>query len=273
MALDIIAMLPELPYFLLEGQSMTRDDEIIEISEKDLVEVDESIIEISETDLIRTSGGVANDAKPFDLKSWNPQTDAQPGRESIDIVLLIDTSGSMGAIDYKPNRLMAAKEAAKMFTTRKVTQNYKDRVAVIGFGGRPTVIQSLDSDLGKAAAAIGRLQITHSGTMIGHALQAAKQELQSHQTKRQAVVLLSDGGDEYDSSKPVQVIAGMKDIVVFAIGMGTLKGGMASLPHGSQRVCLNEKLLRQIAEVGGGDYVYAPDVSQLQHIYLQLADY
>jgi len=109
--------------------------------------------------------------------------------------------------------------------------------------------------------------------MIGAALLAASRELRRYTGRRQAIVLLSDGGDEYDTSKPLEVARNLKGIRVFAIGMGTLKGGIAKLPHGQQTVFLNEQLLKQIAIITGGEYLHAPDVPQLQRVYTSLADY
>ena len=71
----------------------------------------------------------------------------------------------------------------------------------------------------------------------------------------------------------MKVAGGLTPVKVFTIGIGTTKGGMAQLPHGRQRVILNEELLRQIAKITGGEYLYAPDVPQLQQIYQKLADY
>lgn len=233
---------------------------------------------MSDTEIIRITDEDLAAVVPLDILTltgieWSPDSDKPPSKEAVDIVLLIDTSGSMGADDYSPNRLDAAKQAAKLFTQRKVTQNYNDRVAIIGFGGSAQVVQPLESDLTKVALSIDKLSITHSGTMIGAALQAGQRELKRYNSKRQAMVLLSDGGDDYDSSQPVKVAGGLAPIKVFTIGIGTTKGGMAQLPHGRQRVVLNEELLRQIAKITGGEYLYAPDVPQLQQIYQKLADY
>lgn len=232
---------------------------------------DEDIIRITEKDVGATPKGSGIVIREIDLIPFSDDT--APAKEPVDIMLVIDTSGSMGADDYSPNRLASAKEAAKMFARRKVTQDYNDRVGVIGFGGSATVFHPLDSNLDKVASSIDKLRITHSGTMIGTGLRAAQKELGRHKSKRQAIVLLSDGGDEYDSSKPLEVARSLKGIKVFAIGIGTLKGGMAKLPHGRQKVFLNEKLLKQSAKVTGGEYLYAPDVPRLQQIYTRLADY
>ena len=64
-----------------------------------------------------------------------------------------------------------------------------------------------------------------------------------------------------------------RHVKLFTIGIGTVKGGAAKLPHGVQTVFLNEKLLRRLAEVAGGDYLYAPDLDALRRVYQRLADY
>lgn len=226
---------------------------------------DEIRIQITKED-IEAAGSAEREAMP-----WLDPDAQTTSKAPVDIVLLIDTSGSMEVTDYPPSRLAAAKEAARMFTRRKVVQNYKDRVAVIGFGGSAQVVHALSSDLDKVAVTIDRLAITHTGTMIGAALRLAQQELQRAGGKRQAIVLLSDGGDEFDSSRPLEIVKGFQGIKVFAIGIGTPKGGHMSFMNKTVR--LNEDLLRAIAKATGGEYLYAPDVVRLQQIYTQLADY
>jgi Ca-activated chloride channel family protein len=238
---------------------MNMSDEIISITEKDLED----------------AAGLNLMASPPDehnlLSNWKPGLQPPIGKQAVDIILCVDTSGSMEAADYPPTRLEAAKEAALMFTRRKVTQNYSDRVGVIGFGGTATVIHPLDANLDAVAASILKLSITHSGTSLGVALQLAFQELARFNSPRQAVVLLSDGADEFDNSNPDKIAGSQKGIKVFTIGMGTLKG--AHVKFLGKSVSLNEDILRRIAKASGGEYLHAPGVSDLQRIYLKLADY
>jgi Ca-activated chloride channel family protein len=222
-------------------------------------------IEISEADLRPPAPGAA----PF---AW-PTAVQPPGKQAVDIILLIDTSGSMGATDYQPNRLAAAQDAARLFARHKVLQGYRDRVGVIGFGGQPTTVCPLTDDLDQVAAAIGRLTLTHTGTMIGHALRAAYAELGRYNSPRQGIVLLSDGADKYDTSQPETIAGKHRQVKLFTIGIGTVKGGAAKLPHGTQTVFLNEKLLHRLAQVAGGEYLYAPDLDALRRVYQRLADY
>lgn len=254
----------------MDEEKQSRPDvETIEINEMDLMPATREplLIEIDVADLKTPSETTAS--SPF---GWTQQAPTA-GKATVDIILLIDTSGSMGATDYHPNRLEAAREAARLFSRRKVLQGYRDRVGIIGFGGGPTTVCPLTEDMDAVTAAIDKLQITHTGTMIGTALTAAYAELKKHNSPRQGIVLLSDGGDEYDTSKPETVAGQHKHIKLFTIGMGTTGGGMAKLPHGKQMVHLNEKLLKQLAKLSGGQYLYAPNVDELRKVYQALADY
>jgi Ca-activated chloride channel family protein len=252
-----------------EKRQSLPDVETIEIDEADLMPATREplVIEIDAADL-RTPDQPA-EPSPF---GWTKKA-STAGKAAVDIILLIDTSGSMGATDYQPNRLEAAREAARLFARRKVLQGYRDHVGIIGFGGGPTTVCPLTENLDAVTAAIDKLQITHTGTMIGAALTAAYAELKKHNSPRQGIELLSDGGDEYDTSKPETVAGQHKHIKLFTIGMGTTGGGMAKLPHGKQMVHLNEKLLKQLAELSGGQYLYAPNVDELRKVYQALADY
>jgi Ca-activated chloride channel homolog len=258
---------------MLNGVIMLDDNSLIEITENDIEEIQkQNSVTINLTDLIEPPDSGKQGSKEIPIP-WNPPPPGTSQKESVDIILAIDTSGSMGADDYKPNRLEAAKQSAKLFTLRKVTQNYSDRVAIIGFGGQATVVHPLDSNLENVLASIEKLTITHTGTLLGPAIQTAASELQQHAGKRRAIFLISDGADEYDSSDPIKIASALNGIKIFTIGIGTIKGGKAKLPHGEQQVYRNEKRLKQIAEVTAGEYLYAPDVPQLQRVYMKLADY
>lgn len=250
---------------------MRKKDPEIRITEEEInVELDNNLVSIKSTDLIENVGVTKELPRPV---KWEPPLPTASQKESIDLAVLIDTSGSMSATDYEPNRLDAAKQAAEMFTMRKILQNYNDRISIIGFGGSPSVVHALDNNLEKAAKSIKNLSLTHTGTLLGPAILEAVRELGRFDAKRRAIVLLSDGGDEYDNSDPVKVAGGLKNIKIFTIGIGTLKGGIALLPHGKQQVFLNPVRLQEIAKITGGEYLYAPDVPKLQSIYLNLADY
>jgi Ca-activated chloride channel homolog len=240
------------------------EDDIISITEDDLENVDTVVV--NEIDFVGTTNTPASGKI-----NWQPELNTS-SKEAVDIVLCIDTSGSMGANDYTPDRLTAAKESAKLFAQKKVLKNYNDRVGIVGFGGIPHTTFQITNSLDQIPNAIDRLQITHSGTMIGNALKAAEDMLEKTKGNKRAIILLSDGGDSYDTSKPIEVAKSLDQVVIFTIGIGTQKG-TAKLPHGHQQVPLNQDLLQKVAKATGGEYVYAPDLASLQRIYSNLADY
>ncbi|REG11419.1 von Willebrand factor type A domain-containing protein [Pelolinea submarina] len=248
---------------------MLSKDEIVHIDISEIDAYENEIINISNADLLSTDTVKIKSQRKKEIQKDNFK---KPIKPLVNIVLLIDTSGSMGASDYKPNRLGAAKEAARMFSKRKVVMNYSDHVAIIGFGGEAHVFHQLDSNLDEVMQSIEKLSITHTGTNIGSAIQSGANLLKNINGKK-AMVLLSDGADKFDSSNPERQAQDLNDIKVFTIGIGTTKGGRAKLPHGEQTVFLNEDRLKTIAKVTGGRYIYTPTVMDLQKIYIELADY
>ncbi|UCH92834.1 MAG: VWA domain-containing protein [Candidatus Aminicenantes bacterium] len=198
-------------------------------------------------------------------------------KKPIDVVVCLDSSGSMEATDFTPNRFEAAKKAALAFTTRKIMENYKDRVALLTFGGLPKTHLHLTDDLDKMSAAIkkfGSHTITHNSTAIGSAIEEAGKILQKEGKKEnmKAIIVLTDG-DNQVGIDPIKAISKLKDIPVYTIGLGTPKGIAMDIPGvGNVVVRLNEDLLKKIAKQSGGKYYHAPEVAQLIGIFEDLAD-
>lgn len=198
-------------------------------------------------------------------------------KKPIDVVVCIDSSGSMEADDFPPTRFDAAKKAAMAFTTRKIMENHNDRVAVITFGGAPRVHLGLTADLDTVEAAIGKFDrntITHTSTAIGSAIAEAAKilEKEGKEGVMKAVILLSDG-DNYVGADPLNVVSQQKKLPVYTIGLGTAKGAALDIPgHGNVVVPFNEDLLKKIAKQSGGKYYHAPEVARLIGIFEDLAD-
>ena len=93
-----------------------------------------------------------------------------PNEEGI-VILAIDVSGSMQADDLKPNRMEAAKEAAKQFV-EKQRANDKVRVGVVAFSDAALIVQPPTTDRDATIAAIGRLR-PQRGTAIGRGILSA----------------------------------------------------------------------------------------------------
>ncbi|PIR15150.1 MAG: aerotolerance regulator BatA, partial [Elusimicrobia bacterium CG11_big_fil_rev_8_21_14_0_20_64_6] len=112
--------------------------------------------------------------------------------QGIDIMLAIDSSLSMKAVDFAPTRVDAAKETAKRFVLGRA----QDRIGLTTFGGAPLLLcpPTLDYD-----ALLGRLEelgagMTRAdGTAIGDGLASAVSRLKDSNAKSKVIVLLTDG--------------------------------------------------------------------------------
>lgn len=196
-------------------------------------------------------------------------------KKQIDIVICLDSSGSMEANDFKPNRFEAAKKAAQAFTTRKIMENYHDQVGLLTFGGNALVHLPLTKDLdivSKVIDKLGKNTITHNSTSLGTAINEAIRLLsKSNKENSKAIILLSDG-DNWGLD-PMNVILNNPPIPIYTIGIGTTKGIKVKIPGiGEPLIRLNEDLLKKIAKQSGGKYYHAPEVAELIGIFEDLAD-
>lgn len=107
-------------------------------------------------------------------------------RKPIDVVLLIDTSGSM-----RGRPLEDAKNAARRFVD---SMGPEDRIAVVSFASEPRVLQDFTADRVRLSSVIGGLAATGDTTLYDGLVQAARLAAAS-QAEERYVVVLSDGSD------------------------------------------------------------------------------
>jgi Ca-activated chloride channel family protein len=196
--------------------------------------------------------------------------------EGIDIVLVLDTSESMRALDFDPfDRMTAAKQAATDFIKRRVS----DRIGLVVFGGEPLMAcpPTLDYE-----ALLGFLEdvkpgMTQSrGTAIGDGLAAAAAHLKDSPAKSRIAVVLTDGANNAGLVDPLTAGKAAKALGIKVYTIGTAKRGRAMVPvdHpvlGRQMVAidddLDEDLLTRVAEETGGRYYRATSAKELSEIY------
>jgi Ca-activated chloride channel family protein len=216
-----------------------------------------------------------------------PEATVSVPREEATVVLAIDTSRSMAADDVRPNRLAAAREAARAFLEH-VPTTY--RVAIVSFSTEAQIVLQPTVDREAAALAIRELRLG-SGTAMGDAI------FRSLETVRPALVgadprqppfapgpddppatvlLLSDGAQTSGRVTPAQAagLAQRLRVPVSTVALGTgaavvevpLAGGL------KQRVTVEPDpgTLKGIAEQTGGRFYAAPDADSLQEVYAEL---
>lgn len=215
------------------------------------------------------------------------------------IVLALDMSNSMRATDVKPNRLSAARDAAKTFIE---AQPRNVRIGIVAVAASAAVVQSPTNNREDLVAAIDRLE-TQRGTALGSgliiALDAAlptarinveefinprpgekkirrTDELPARDpkgdNKQVAVVLLSDGQSNVgpDPLKAAE-IASDYGVRIYTVGIGTTEGTVVNAEGWNMRVRLDEEALKKIADVTSAEYFRAADAAQLKKIYQVLS--
>lgn len=197
--------------------------------------------------------------------------------EGFDIILCLDVSGSMSAQDLLPNRLEASKALAAEFVDLRPT----DRIGVVIFSGESFTLVPLTTDKAILKAQIFNIQrgLLEDGTAIGDGLGLSVDRLKNSTAKTKLIILLTDGENQGGLIGPLvgKDMAKAHNIRVYSIGVGTdgyapvpVPDGMGGTVMRQQKVNIDEKLMRQIAEETGGLYFRARDNESLKNIYREI---
>ena len=220
------------------------------------------------------------------------------------IILAMDVSGSMRAVDVQPNRISAAQAAAKAFVAE---QPSNVRIGVVSFAATASVVQMPTRNREDILAAIDRFQLQR-GTAIGSGIivslatifpeegidvssliygrdaprgipldQPGKAEKPAFKPvppgsyTSAAIILLTDGQRTTgpDSLEAARMAAD-RGVRVFTVGFGTTGGETIGFEGWSMRVRLDEETLKAIAKMTHGEYFYAGTATDLQKVYESL---
>lgn len=210
-------------------------------------------------------------ARPQNTNSW--QKDSVEG---IDIMLSIDASGSMLAMDLEPNRFSAAISVARQF----IANRPNDNIGLVVFSGESFTQCPLTTD---HATLLNRLEnvrmgILDDGTAIGLGISTACNRLKASPTKSKIIVLLTDGTNNRGSITPSMAasIAHSLGIRIYTVAVGT--HGEAPYPRETNfgtvidyvPVEIDENTLKDIAETTGGSFFRATDNKSLENIYKEI---
>ena len=203
----------------------------------------------------------------------------------IDIVLALDVSGSMQALDFlidgrRQNRIDVVKSVVAKF----IDERTDDRIGIISFAGAPYLISPITLDHDWLQQNLERVTIggTDDGTAIGSAIAASVNRLRATTAKSKVVVLLTDGVNNTGKISPIAAAEAAKalGVKIYTIGVGVR--GKAPIPvrdqNGVMRVVMatvdvDEKTLQTIANDTGGKFYRATDTDSLQKIYEQINQY
>ncbi len=201
--------------------------------------------------------------------------------EGIDIMLCLDTSGSMRALDFKwknerQNRLQVVKRVVSDF----IKGRKNDRIGMVVFGEEAFTQCPLTLDYGVLLNFLDQVEIGMAGdsTAIGSALGTCVKRLKDLKSKSRVVILLTDGRNNAGILSPetASEIAKTFNIKTYTIGVGTegevpfLVDSIFGKRYVYQRVDLDEDTLKEIAKITGGTYFRATNTKALEEIYKQI---
>jgi Ca-activated chloride channel family protein len=206
------------------------------------------------------------------------------------VILTMDVSGSMRAEDLKPNRLEAAKSAARAFVERQPTGV---RIGVVSFSDNAFLVQAPTAEKEQVIAAINRLTFQR-GTAIGSGLLTSLDaifeaaDIESSATLSSTlptptpvpkgmyepaiIVLLSDG-ESNRGPRPLEIVdrVAARGVRVYTVGVGSVEGTVLHFGGRSMRVRLDEVTLKRLSEATDGDYFNAATEQDLHTIYQDLS--
>lgn len=223
-----------------------------------------------------------------------PQT--HEGRTSIrasgiDIVLAVDLSFSMAALDFaKPNNLVTRLDVTREVLSDFVDQRPNDRLGLVAFGEDAYLLSPLTLDHNWLRRNLDRTRlglIPGGQTAIGPAIAMAANRLRRlEDAESRVVILLTDGENNVQGLPPIAAAeaAAAEGIRIYTIGVG--REGEIQMPHldrdGNFRYRRGRLLsrtvynsfetaeLERIAEITGGRFYRATDLEELQRIYQEI---
>jgi Ca-activated chloride channel family protein len=203
--------------------------------------------------------------------------------EGVDLVIALDISGSMAALDFRPSdRLGVAKEVIAHFVDRRTD----DRLGLVVFAGAAVTMCpiTLDHDVLQQLIDQVELDTLPDGTAIGLGLGTAVARLRDSEASSKVVVLVTDGSNNTGQLDPMTAaeLASENDITVHTVLVG--RGGEVPIPvrqrdprTGRERtrvvqveVEINPELLAEIARVTGGTSFRARDPQALADVFSEI---
>ena len=195
--------------------------------------------------------------------------------QGVDIILVQDVSSSMKTMDFKPkNRLTVAKSVMEDF----ILGRKHDRIGLVIFSGRSYTQCPLTLDYSVLIQLLRQVDFgrVEDGTAIGTAILNGVNRLRGSNAKSKVMVLLTDGENNAGEVDPVTAARAAQalNIKVYTVGVG--KEGEQPLevddPFFGKRIVpvltkIDERMLREIADITGGKYFRAQDPKALQSIY------
>jgi Ca-activated chloride channel family protein len=198
--------------------------------------------------------------------------------EGLDIMLALDTSNSMLAMDFelngqRQNRLAVVKHVVEQFIQKRVD----DRIGLVIFGSQAFTQAPLTLDHRVLLEFLKPVAIGMAGpeTAIGDALATAVKRIKDVEAKSKIVILLTDGANTAGSVDPRAAVEAARTlgIKIYAIGVGSNgpvpypTQGFFGVEYQQRIFKMDTELMQFIADSTGGKFFLASDTATLEKVY------
>lgn len=231
-------------------------------------------------------------ARPVEVLS-----DATSDEKGIDIVMVMDLSGSMNAVleadpddlprGFRPpkNRRMTRLDTAKVVVQDFISRRDTDRIGVVVFGKSAYILSPPTLDYQLLSKLVANLQLTvidGSKTAVGDALGTAVARLRRSDALSKVIIMLTDGDNNAGTVQPDYAVelANTVGCKVYTIQIGD--GAEVEVlqdytPFGQPRYVkrrypTNPELLKRIADKTGGKAFIATDAKALRESMHDILD-
>ena len=206
----------------------------------------------------------------------------QVQESGIDMMLAIDLSPSMEALDFQKNgqeisRVEVVRDAVGKF----IQARPNDRIGMVVFAGEAYLMSPLTLDHDWLLENVDRLRVGLAGdaTAIGSALAVCANRLRDQPGKSKIIVLLTDGANNAGKITPLAAAEAAHALGIKIYTIGAASADVAKFPtrgpfgqriYVSLPVDIDDGALQKIADVGGGKFYRAKDTETLERVYKEI---
>jgi Ca-activated chloride channel homolog len=199
--------------------------------------------------------------------------------QGVNIILALDLSGSMAALDFKiDNQVVTRLDAVKEVVQNFILKRDGDRIGMVVFGSNAFTQLPLTRDYNTISFMLSRLKIGAAGqsTAIGDAIGISLKRLKDVNSKSNIIILLTDGKSNAGEISPeiAAEIAQEQKVKIYTIGVGTkgeapflVKSALTGDKYVYKKVDIDIEILELIAKKTRGEFFKAEDTKSLDRIY------
>jgi len=207
---------------------------------------------------------------------------SQVQESGIDMMLAIDLSPSMEALDYhKDGQDLSRVEVVRETVGTFIKDRPNDRIGLVVFAGAAYLMSPLTLDHDWLLQNVDELRVGLAGdaTAIGSAIASCANRLRHEPGKSKIIVLLTDGANNAGRITPFAAAqaAHALGIKIYTIGAGSASEAKFPTTDGFGRrtytmipVDIDNDALQKIADIGGGKFFRAADYDTIQKVYAEI---